>query len=82
MDHWLPADFAVVHKMDLTPQQLLQCQMWVSDEAKEILQEQQSRGNPAHLTFDILTGTGTMSEVGAQLQNTAPPVVYWIKEVA
>ena len=82
MDHWLPADFAVVRKMDLTPQQLLQCQMWVSDEAKEILQEQQSRGNPAHLTFDILTGTGTMAEVGAQLQNTAPPVVYWIKEVA
>ena len=82
MDHWLPADFAVVGKMVLTLQKLLQWQMWVSDEAKEILQEQQSRGNPAQLAFDILIGTGTMAEVGAQLQNTAPPMVYWIKEVA
>ena len=67
--------------MVLTPQ-LLQWQMWVNDEAKEILQEQQSHRNPAQLTFDILTGTGTMAEVGAQLQNTAPPMVYWIKRLS
>ena len=56
--------------------------MWVNDEAKEILQEQQSHRNPAQLTFDILTGTGTMAKVGTQLQNTAPPTVYRMKEVA
>ena len=38
--------------------------------------------NPAQLTFDILTGTGTMAKVGTQLQNTAPPTVYRMKEVA
>ena len=41
-DHWLPADFAAVSKMVLTPQQLLQWQMWVNDEAKEILRNNKS----------------------------------------
>ena len=64
-DQWLHADFFTVAKMVMTPQQLLQWQMWVTDEAKLILQEQQSRGNPAGLNFEILTGTGAMAETAA-----------------
>ena len=41
-DQWLHADFFTVAKMVMTPQQLLQWQMWVTDEATLILQEQQA----------------------------------------
>ena len=81
-DQWLHVDFFTVAKMVMTPQQLLQSQMWVTDEAKLMLQEQQSRGNPAGVNFEILTGTGAMAETAAQLQLVQPPMLYWIKEVA
>ena len=74
--------FFTVAKMVMTPQQLLQWQMWVTDDAKLILQEQQSRGNPAGLNFEILTGTRAMTETAAQLQFVPLPMLYWIKEVA
>lgn len=47
-----------------------------------MLQEQQSRGNPAQLTFDILTGTGTMAETAAQTQGVTPPMLHGVKQVA
>ena len=81
-DQWLHADFFTVAKMVMTPQQLLQWQMWVMDEAKLILREQQSKGNPARLNFEILTSTGAMAETAAQLQFVQPPMLYWNKEVA
>ena len=34
-DHWMPYDFFQVAKMVLNPQQLLQWQMWVGDEAQQ-----------------------------------------------
>ena len=39
--------------MVLNPQQLLQWQMWVGDEAQQMMIDQQSRGNPGNLTYDI-----------------------------
>ena len=81
-DEWLHADFFAVAKMVMTSQQLLQWQMWVTDEAKLILLEQQSRGNPPGLNFEILTGTRAMAETSAQLEFVQPPMLYWIKEVA
>ena len=81
-DQWLHADFFTVAKMVMTPQQLLQWQMWVTDEAKLILQEQQSKGNPTGLNFEILTGTKAMAKTAAQLQFVQLPTLYWIKEAA
>ena len=46
------------------------------------MQEQQSRGNPAGLNFEILTGIGAMAETAVRLQFVQPPMLYWIKEVA
>ena len=44
--------------------------------------DQQSRGNPANLTYDILTGTGTMADVMVQLANITPRMLHFIKETA
>jgi len=81
-DHWMPYDFFQVAKMVLNPQQLLQWQMWVSDEAQQLMIDQQSRGNTANLTYDILTGTGTMADVMAQLANITLEMLHFIKETA
>ena len=56
--------------------------MWVSDEARQLMIDQQSRGNPANLTYDILTGTGTMTDVMVQLANITPEMLHFIKETA
>ena len=58
--------------MVLNPQQLLQWQIWVGDEARQMMIDQQSCGNPSHLTYDILTGTGAMADMTAQLANITP----------
>ena len=55
--------------MVLNPQQLLQWQMWVNDEAQQLMIDQQSHGNPANLTYDTLTGTRAMADMIAQLAN-------------
>ena len=68
--------------MGLNPQQLLQWQMCVSDEARQLMIDQQSRGNPANLTYDILTGTGTMADIMVQLANITPQMLHFIKETA
>ena len=68
--------------MVLNPQQLLQWQMWVSDEARQLMIDQQSRGNPANLTYDILTGTWNMADVMAKLANITPEMLHFIKETA
>ena len=75
-DQWLHVDFFTVAKMVMTPQQLLQWQMWVTDDAKLILQEQQSRENPTGLNFKILTGTRAMAKTDAQLQFVQLPMLY------
>ena len=41
--------------------------MWVGDEAQQMMIDQQSRGNPGNLTYDIFTGTGAMADMTAQL---------------
>ena len=74
--------FFQVAKMVLNPQQLLQWQMWVGDEAQQMMIDQQSRGNPANLTYDILTGTGTMADITAQLANITPQMLHFIKETS
>ena len=81
-DHWMPYDFFQVARMVLNPQQLLQWQMWVGDEAQQMMIDQQSRGNPANLTYDILTGTGTMADITAQLANITPQMLHFIKETS
>ena len=58
--------------MVLNPQQLLQRQMWVGDEARQMMIDQQSHGNPANLTYDIFTGTGAMANMTGQLANITP----------
>ena len=68
--------------MVLNPQQLLQWQMWVSDEARQLMIDQQSHGNPANLTYDILTGTRAMANMIAQLANITPQMLHFIKETA
>jgi transcriptional regulator CtsR len=81
-DHWMPYDFFQVARMVLNPQQLLQWQMWVNDEARQMMIDQQSRDNPANLTYDILTGTGTVANVMAQLANVTLEMLHFIKETA
>ena len=61
--------FFQVAKMVLNPQQLLQWQMWVNDEARQLMIDKQSHGNPANLTYDILTGKRAMANMIAQLAN-------------
>ena len=68
--------------MVLNPQQLLKWQIWVNDEAQQLMIDQQSRGNPANLTYDILTETGTMADVMVQLANITPQMLHFIKETA
>ena len=81
-DCWMPYDFFQVAKMILNPQQLLQWQMWVNDEAQQLMIDQQSHGNPATLTYDILTGTRAMADMIAQLANITPQMLHFIKETA
>ena len=71
-DRWMLYDVFQVAKMVLNPQQLLQWQMWVNDEARQLMIDQQSHGNPASLTYDILTGTRAMDDMIAQLANITP----------
>ena len=81
-DHWMPYDFFQIAKIIQNPQQLLQRQIWVNDEAQQMLIDQQSHGNPANLTYDILTGTGTMADIMAQLANITPQMLHFIKETS
>ena len=73
--------FFQVAKMVLNPQQLLQWQIWVNDEAQQMI-DQQSHDNPANLTYDILTGTRAMADMIAQLANITPQMLHFIKETA
>ena len=68
--------------MVLNPQQLLQWQIWVNDEAQQMMIDQQCRGNPANLTYDIHTGTGAMADMTVQLDNITPQMLHFIKETA
>ncbi|MGU0414320.1 hypothetical protein ACVXPB_18900, partial [Acinetobacter baumannii] len=74
--------FFQVAKMALNPQELLQWQMWVNDEAQQMLIDQQSHGNPANLTYDILTGTRAMADMIVLLANITPQMLHFIKETA
>ena len=78
----MPYDFFQVAKMALNPQQLLQWQIWISDEAQQLMIDQQFHGNPANLTYDILTRTSTMANVMAQLANITLEMLHFIKETA
>ena len=49
--------------MILNPQQLLHWQIWINDEAQQLMTDQQSHGNPANLTYDMLTGTRAMANI-------------------
>ena len=44
--------------------------------------DQQSHGNPATLTYDILTGTRAMADMIAQLANITLEILHFIKETA
>ena len=44
--------------------------------------DQQSRGNPANLTYDILTGMEAMADMAVQLANITPQMLHFIKETA
>ena len=68
--------------MVLSPQQLLQWQMWFGDEAQQMMINQQSRGKPANLTYGILTGMGAMANMTAQLANITPQMLHFIKEIS
>ena len=68
--------------MILYPQQLLQWQMWLDDEARQMMTDQQSRGNPSNLTYDILTGTRAMADMIVLLANITPQMLHFIKETA
>ena len=78
-DHWMSYDFFF---LVLNPQQLLQWQMWVGDEARQMMIDQQSHGNPANLTYDILIGTGAMADMTAQLDNITPQMLHFIREIS
>ena len=68
--------------MILNPQQLLQWQIWVNKEAQQMIIDQQSHGNPANLTYDILTGMGTMADMTAQIANISPQMLHFIREIS
>ena len=68
--------------MVLNSQQLLQWQMWVDDKAQQTMIDQHSRGNPANLTYDILTGTRAMADMIVLLANITPQMLHFIKETA
>ena len=78
--HWMPYDFFQVAKMVLNPQQLLQWQMWVNYEARQLMIDQQSHDNPANVTYDILTGTRAMADMIAQLASITPQMLHFINE--
>ena len=44
--------------------------------------DQQSRGNPANLTYDILTGMGAMADMTVQLANITPQMLHFIREIS
>ena len=56
--------------------------MWVNDEAQQLMIDQQSHGDPANLTYDILTGTRAMANMIAQLANITLEMLHFIKETA
>ena len=56
--------------------------IWISDEAQQLMIDQQSHGNPANLTYDILTRTRTMANVMVQLANITLEMLHFIKETA
>ena len=66
--------------MILNPQQLLQWQIWINDEAQQLMIDQQSHGNPANLTYDILTRTRAMADRIAQLANITLQMLHFIKK--
>ena len=68
--------------MILNPQQLLQWQIWVNKEAQQMIIDQQSHGNPANLTYDILTGMGTMADMTVQIANISPQMLHFIREIS
>ena len=74
--------FFQLAKIIQNPQQLLQWQIWVNDEAQQMLIDQQSHGNPANLTYDILTGRRAMADMIVQLANITPQMLHFIKETA
>ena len=74
--------FFQIAKIIQNPQQLLQWQIWVNDEAQQMMIDQQSHGNPANLTYDILTGTRAMADMIVQLANITPQMLHFIKETA
>jgi len=79
----MPYDFFFqIAKMILNPQQLLQWQIWINDEAQQLMIDQQSHGNPASLTYDMLTGTRAMADMIVQLANITPQMLHFIKETA
>ena len=74
----MPYDVFQVAKIALNPQQLLQWQIWVNDEAQQLMTDQQSHSKPANLTYGILTGTKTMADVIAQLANITLEMLHFI----
>ena len=44
--------------------------------------DQQSHGNPANLTYNILTGIGAMANMTAQLANITPQMLHFIREIS
>jgi len=44
--------------------------------------DQQSHGNPANLTYNILTGMGAMANMTAQLANITPQMLHFIKKIS
>ena len=47
-----------------------------------MMTDQQSHGNPANLTYDILIGMGAMANMTAQLANITPQMLHFIKEIS
>ena len=47
-----------------------------------MMTDQQSHGNPANMTYNILTGMGAIADVTAQLANLTPQILHCIKEIS
>ena len=56
--------------------------MWNGDEAQQMMIDQQCRGNPANLTYDIHTGTGAMADMTVQLDNITPQMLHFFREIS
>ena len=53
--------------------------MWGNDDAQQMMIDQQSRGNPANLTYDMLTGMEAMANMTVQLDNITPQMLHFIR---